>query len=84
VQPTSDTNVARRRRRLGVALGVTGGIGAAALVTGVFAWSQARTGGPLHRRIRAAAEASVADADPRNDVPPNLPEDQDYCEFARA
>lgn len=79
-----DPGVARRRRGLAIGFGVSLGLGAGALGAALGTWAAARTGGSQHRAIRDAAAGSVADDDPGNDVPPNLPPDQDYCAVARA
>ncbi len=81
--PPPDPRIARRRRSYAIGLGVSAGLGGAALAAGVATWIRSRTGGTLHREVLAAAQASVADDDPLNDVPPNLPASQNYCKFAR-
>lgn len=83
IERAPDPRIARRRRSYAIGLGVSAGLGGAALAAGVATWVLARTGGSLHREVFAAAQASVADDDPLNDVPPNLPASQNYCEFAR-
>lgn len=73
---------ASRGLKVGLAIGL--GVGVAATAAALATWSQARSGGPMHRGIRDAAEASLADGRPDNDVSPNLAADQDYCVVARA
>lgn len=84
VPPPPDPRIERRRRSYAAGFGVSLGLAVGALAAGVGAWAIARTGGPQHRRIRDAAAASLDDADPSDDVPPNLPPDRDYCDVARA
>jgi len=71
-------------RGLQIGLGVGLGVGVAATAAALATWAQARSGGPMHREIRDAAAASVADDRPDNDVSPTLSADQDYCVVARA
>lgn len=82
--PAADPRIERRRRAGAIGLGVSLGLGVGALAAAVGTWATARVGGPSHRSIRDAAALSVADDDPANDVPPNLPPDQDYCAVARS
>lgn len=83
VPPPPDPRIERRRRGYAAGIGVGLGLAVGALAAGVGAWATARTGGPQHRRIRDAAAASLTNADPTDDVPPNLPPDRDYCDVAR-
>lgn len=71
-------------RGLQLGLGIGLGVGVAATAAALATWSQARRGGPMHREIRDAAAASLADGSPDNDVSPTLSADQDYCVVARA
>lgn len=78
-----DPRSERRRRGYAAGFGISLGLAVGALAAGVGAWATARTGGPQHRRLRDAAAASLTNADPADDVPPNLPPDRDYCDVAR-
>lgn len=73
VEPTQPDLPPRRGRGLAIGLGVSAGLGAAALVTGIASWTRARTKGPLHHEIAT-----------HPDAPKNLSRDKDYCEEARA
>lgn len=64
----------------GVSAGVTVATGAAAI--GMTAWLTSTTGG-FRGKLVDAATASLTDANPLNDVDPNLPEGVNLCDYAR-
>lgn len=65
----------------GVSAGVTVATGAAAI--GMTVWLTSKTGG-FRGKLVDAASASLTDANPLNDVDPNLPEGVNLCDYARA
>lgn len=83
VEQAPDPRITRRRRSYAIGLGVSLGLGGAALAAGTATWALARSDGPIHHDILAAAKASVADNPTDNDVLPNLPRSQNYCTYAR-
>lgn len=64
----------------GVSAGVTVATGAAAI--GMTVWLTSKNGG-FRGRLVDAANASLTDANPLNDVDPNLPAGVDLCDYAR-
>lgn len=67
--PGERADYLRRDHRLVAGVGIGAGLTAATAITGLLLRLQLLEGGPLHRRIQAAAVASGNDADPNNDVP---------------
>lgn len=65
---------------LGVSAGVTVATGAAAI--GMTVWLTSNNGG-FREQLIDAANASLFDANPLNDVDPNLPGGVDLCDYAR-
>ena len=64
----------------GVSAGVAAGTGAATL--GLSVWLTSKNGG-FRAQLIDAANASLTDANPLNDVDPNLPEGVNLCDYAR-
>jgi hypothetical protein len=65
-----------------VGVGVSGALTVAALATAIGTTVAISPNGPVRKELLAAAEASLTDDRPSNDIDPNT--DQDLCPLARA
>ena len=71
-----------RWRLAGFGLGVTFSVVGLSTVAGTGVWLTSKNGG-FRGQLIDAAEASLLDANPLNDIDPNLPEGVNLCDYAR-